>query len=303
MKHSNDLAKLRLSLGTAALGMPYGIANPTTGMNGPKATRILDTAWRLGVHTIDTAPGYGSAEERIGSWIKQTGHRPELISKLSPVPAATSNIVQTTYTSIEQSAAALGVTSIDGYLTHNADDFVRREVLDALLMAKSNRLLRRIGISAYEPEQVFAALETGHLDLVQLPLNLVDRRMLTSGAIAACKSQGVIVHARSIFLQGVLLMNGSELPHHVRSLQPIINWLQRVSSGMDCSVPSLLLRFVLSRNDIDVAVVGVYTEEQLVEHIHAAHSDITLGDDQLSIIDEMISDLRMQTIDPRTWST
>ena len=55
-----------LSLGTAQLGLKYGIANRVGMLSTRQAFEILDAAWRNDIHALDTAPSYGKSEERIG---------------------------------------------------------------------------------------------------------------------------------------------------------------------------------------------------------------------------------------------
>ena len=56
-----------LSLGTAQLGMGYGVANKTGQPSHDQATRMIRAAVDHGVTYIDTARAYGAAESRIGA--------------------------------------------------------------------------------------------------------------------------------------------------------------------------------------------------------------------------------------------
>lgn len=66
---------MNLSLGTAQLGLHYGIANYHGPLTDVEAWRLLDAAWGCGIRHLDTAPIYGKAEERINQWHKWNAMR------------------------------------------------------------------------------------------------------------------------------------------------------------------------------------------------------------------------------------
>ena len=50
------------------------------------------------------------------------------------------------------------------------------------------------------------------LDIIQIPFNIFDRRLLESGMIDILHDQGIEIHSRSVFLQGLLLMSEKDRP-------------------------------------------------------------------------------------------
>jgi aryl-alcohol dehydrogenase-like predicted oxidoreductase len=60
-----------LSLGTVKLGRDQGVKYPTPVKipDDQAATELLQAAANLGINTLDTAPAYGMAEERLGKLI------------------------------------------------------------------------------------------------------------------------------------------------------------------------------------------------------------------------------------------
>jgi aryl-alcohol dehydrogenase-like predicted oxidoreductase len=62
-------------------------------------------------------------------------------------------------------------------------------------------------------------------DLIQLPLSVLDQRMLTSGRLEQLKNKGVEIHVRSVFLQGLLLMSLDRVPAFFEPIRPLlIRW-------------------------------------------------------------------------------
>ena len=64
-------------------------------------------------------------------------------------------------------------------------------------------------------------LDLYDIDLVQLPLNILDRRLIDSDILARLKNRGVEIHVRSVFLQGLLLMPKNQIPDKFVRWKPI----------------------------------------------------------------------------------
>lgn len=63
----------RLVLGTAQLGMSYGIANKTGLPDLATATAIVQTAWESGICEFDTAQAYGKSEQVLSQALSELG--------------------------------------------------------------------------------------------------------------------------------------------------------------------------------------------------------------------------------------
>jgi aryl-alcohol dehydrogenase-like predicted oxidoreductase len=85
-------------------------------------------------------------------------------------------------------------------------------IYTALQVLKDKQFVQKIGISIYQPLELAQVWSIGKFDLVQAPLSVLDRRLLTSGWLDRLNELGVEVHARSVFLQGLLLMKDNERP-------------------------------------------------------------------------------------------
>lgn len=291
-----------LTLGTATLGMAYGVTNPDRAMSEPEAHRILDGAWAAGITTLDTAPAYGAAEARIGTWIRRTGHRPYLATKLSALgDIADIDIRRTVEAAVLDSLGRFGVERIDAYLVHSAADFTRPAVRDALQALKATGLLAAAGVSVYDPPDVFAALETGAVDVIQLPLNLFDRRMLESGALAACAKAGITVFVRSAFLQGVLLAEPETLPEHLAGLRPAVARLREIAAGAGTSPQNLALHWLQSQTGIGSTIVGVASAGQLAVLADAASAPAP-DKTALDALGDLAGSVPAGLADPRHWT-
>lgn len=266
----------RLALGTAQFGMAYGVANRAGQVSRDVAAGMLDYAWSRGVDTLDTAMVYGDSESRLG----EIGvSRWRVISKLPTMPAGTKDVSAWVTESVRNSLARLRLPALYGVLLHHSADLLDDAgpaIYEALLKLKEYGCISRIGVSIYDPEELDVLCDRYKLDLVQAPLNIVDRRIASSGWLRKLKELGVEVHARSIFLQGLLLMGPSERPAAFGKWERLWrewhSWLteQQVSSLTAC------LSFVMSHPDIDRVVVGSDTKQQLVEIVEASLAAVAL---------------------------
>ncbi len=112
------------------------------------------------------------------------------------------------------------------------------------------------------------------LDLIQIPLNLVDQRMAKSGILKKLKHYNVEIHVRSAFLQGVLLSDISKLPIWFSPIFSQLSQLKILSKQTGLSKMSLALGFLKQLPEVDKVVVGVLDDQQLAECITAINTDV-----------------------------
>ena len=264
---SNYVSKL--GLGTAQWGMQYGVSN-TQGKTSPEEVdRILKVARTSGVSLLDTASLYGTAEQALGhsdlSPFRVVTKTPKF-GKDSISKVDVDNLVQTFLASLQK----LGLTSAYGLLLHNAEDiFVPHgsKLIDALEKLKSQGLISKIGVSVYNSNQIKNALNLFKPDIVQLPINVLDQRLIQDGTIAHLSSLGIEVHARSAFLQGLLLMSSNDRPKYFQAWSLLLSKWQKFCSDQLISPLHAALDFVCGLKDVSYVLVGVQNQYQLKEII------------------------------------
>ncbi len=250
---------MKLGLGTVQFGLAYGVSNSTGEISNDEASLILDTARSAGIRTIDTATAYGSSEARLGS-LGLEGF--EVVSKLSGVAPSELD------TAVRLSLMRLKRASLDGLLLHRPGELNGpdgAEIWSTLEHLKSEGLIKKLGVSVYSPEDLDRLPQGLALDLVQLPYNIVDRRMETSGWLERLKQQAVEVHARSAFLQGLLLMEPAERPQHFFRWNDLWQSLEAWLSSEKLTRLEACLGFALANPFIDRIIVGTQSAAQLQE--------------------------------------
>ena len=138
-------------------------------------------------------------------------------------------------------------------------------------------MINKIGFSIYNPNELEPLLASYKPDIVQAPYNILDRRIKSSGWLQKLNDNNIEVQARSIFLQGLLLMSPikrNKLFYKWRFLwRDFESWLVKNNiSALEAS-----FRFVMSERNFDYVIVGVETQKQLEEIILISNSDCDLN--------------------------
>jgi aryl-alcohol dehydrogenase-like predicted oxidoreductase len=260
----------RLALGTAQFGLPYGIANQAGQVNRSTAKAMLQLASAHGIDMLDTAIAYGESESCLGE-VGTQGFN--LVTKLPPVPAGCVDVRGWVKERVSSSLRRLGVNELYGLLLHRPMQLLEPEgatLYKALQGLKTTGQVRKVGISIYDPTELGALIRQHHFDLVQAPFNLVDRRLHTSGWLKRLQENGVEIHARSAFLQGLLLMSPAAIPSKFAPWADLWSKWHEWLSRNDMSAIRACMAFVLSFPEISRVVVGADSVNQLEQIINAS---------------------------------
>jgi aryl-alcohol dehydrogenase-like predicted oxidoreductase len=262
-KERQSWMRNRIAIGTAQFGFDYGVTNShgQVGVNTVRA--ILGLAKEKGVDTLDTAIAYGSSESVLGT-VGVVGWN--VITKLPALPAEIKNVNRWVLDQIRSSLSKLGIERLHGVLLHRPEDTLSRrgkELIESMYEIRDRDLTRKIGLSIYHPDDLGKYMEVMEIGLLQAPLNVLDHRLIESGWLNRLNASGVEVHARSIFLQGLLLASRRDLPAIFRRWDAIWEeWWQWLSVNR---VPAIeaCLAYCLGHREIDKVVIGVDNLKQL----------------------------------------
>jgi aryl-alcohol dehydrogenase-like predicted oxidoreductase len=245
----------RLALGTAQFGLAYGITNREGKLSPDEVTAVLSSARDAGVTTVDTAVAYGDAEEQLGK------HDLSVFSVVTKLPPYDGTTPASSWVDLHlrDSRARLGVAPA-ALLLHRSSDLLGRngrEIAEALHRAQADGLTGGIGVSVYAPSDLDAVAGRLRWTDVQLPYNVCDRRMAQSGWLTRLANAGVRIHARSVFLQGLLLQPSEELPLAFSAWRPLWSRWHRWLAEQRQSALTACLGFALASPEIHRVVVGV----------------------------------------------
>ena len=252
---------MKLALGTAQFGMPYGITNRTGQLSQSQGAEVLASAYAQGISVLDTAMAYGDAEARLG----QTGVQHfQVVTKLPHIPlvlpAAMTDAGAWAKVQFAASLKRLGLPCVYGLLLHRPGDLLGehgKALLRTMQELQDKGLVEKLGVSVYSPTELEPLLKLARWDMVQAPLNLIDRRLHTTGWLHRLKDSGVEVHTRSAFLQGLLLTHASALPPQFSEWIGLWRAWDEWQLDTGCSALEACLAFPQSFPEVDKVVVGV----------------------------------------------
>lgn len=264
----------RLGLGTVQWGTTYGIANRAGRPRSDEIRRMLTLGRERGVQLLDTAYAYGDAQRILGEQrAAERGYR--IVTKTKPlrVRQVCDQDVRELAVAFDESLAVLGVAGVYGLLVHGASALRApgaEDLWSVLEALRREGRVAKIGVSVYHPDELRHLLDRYSIDLVQLPFNVYDQRFKKQGLLARLRGMGIEVHARSIFLQGLLLLRPDELPPAFGSLRVHQASLHERALGMGLTPVECCLQFGLQQSEIDTVVVGCETESQLAGVLDAS---------------------------------
>jgi len=270
-----------LVLGTAQWGNAYGVTNSVGRLGDEQISDIAAAAVKAGIRDVDTARGYGDAEERLRPFAGD-------FSITTKVGGGGDVGRQ-----VDDSLRALGVDTLGGVLIHDWDGLDCKgqgmSVLGFAHLLDSGRV-SRVGVSVYDAEGLASAVDTFDaagvpLGEVQVPANVLDRRLDDSQTLAELARTGTRIVVRSAFLQGVLLVDGGGLADHL----DVVRF--RESVGSEWSLLEACLAHVRGLPWATHVVVGVTSAAELGAIVDAwnrsepAMADAALGSSDLDLID------------------
>ena len=287
---------MKLALGSVQFGMRYGAFNAAGQPSAKAVAAILDLARSAGVTTIDTARAYGESEKMLGSLA--AAERFAIVTKVPPLddddPVA---MLEETFV---KSLRSLRTDRVHALLLHRGADLLGSRgstIWQALARLQTAGLVEKIGFSGYGHDETLTLLDRYPVEIVQLPLNIFDHRHLDAGVLARCAANGVIVHTRSVFLQGFALAQPEELHGHLATWRSKLEDFQTRCRLLGLSPLQGALRHVLDYAAVNQVVVGVDDVTQLKSILAAASHPPLPGDAWLGL---QCDDPAL--IDPSRWS-
>lgn len=295
---------MRLTLGTAQFGMVYGINNKLGKPSQLEVNEMLNFAYENGIERLDTAQAYGDAEIMVGNYHQSNPERTfKIISKL--YPNMYSNLgnseIPKVINAIEDSIERLKVQRLDGLLLHTPTDFYNTHIMSALECAKVQGLVSNIGVSVYEMEHAFDVVRDPRVDYIQVMYNVFDQRVDNPEFWELAKKNQVVVFARSVFLQGLILMSENYIPENLSYSIPYLRKLKNIAIDYGMDVLEMAYKFALQNASIDSFVLGVDSLDQLALDIKMSQSDAKLSQQCVEAIQSAFIKVDRSVILPSLW--
>jgi len=288
----------KLAIGSAQFGLDYGLSSIGQPVPEREVRSILELAAQNDIELIDTAAAYGTAEAVLGKTIDSDLNF-RIVSKIPSTNSITGVQEKLGFIKecFENSLEKLKRQNIHALLLHNADELVENAgaaIFDLLEDWKQQGLVEKIGVSAYEHEKIEEIIDRYQFDVIQIPINVFDQRLLSNEFLSGIKSRGIEIHARSAFLQGLLLITPENLPRYFQPIEKHIASWHDFARNIGLTPLEAALIFLREIEEIDYIIVGTRSREQLEETIASFQKDSTFDASMLACEE-------VEFIDPRMW--
>jgi aryl-alcohol dehydrogenase-like predicted oxidoreductase len=262
----------KIALGTVQFGIDYGVNSGNGQVKPEEVRKILSYAQSKDIDLLDTAPGYGNSEQILGGANIQNF---KIITKTRHFDRSeiSTNEVTLMERDFYRSLKYLEQDSVYGVLVHNANDLLKpgsQMLFNQLEGLKQAGKIKKIGVSVYDNKQLQSILENFNIDIVQLPFNILDKRLINSGILAKLQSKSVEVHVRSVFLQGLLLMKECNRPGKFKRWDALWKIWHEWLNDNQITALEATIRHALSIPEISKVLVGVDSADQLKEVVIAS---------------------------------
>jgi len=171
---------------------------------------------------------------------------------------------------LDETLAKLRVPSLYGLMLHDENLLSQwpHGIGDILQSFIASGKIKNAGISVYSPDKALEALHTDDINLVQVPSNILDRRFQKKGVFELAVKKKKQIYIRSVFLQGLILMEPDDLPDHMLFARPVLERIRSLAETLNITRHELALGYLKAKVQEAKLVVGVDTPAQITENLN-----------------------------------
>lgn len=286
----------KIIFGTANFQKNYGIRTRKE-FNLAEIKIIIRLIKKNKIKNVDTAINYKNVEAKLG---KCKINNFNVFTKLPKIPSniGEKKVFNKVNKYVKKSKQNLKIDKFEGIYLHNPSDLLNSNgkfIYKALKKLKEKKIINKVGISVYSKTLLKKIIKRFKIDMVQLPINIFDRRFLEKSLIRNLRKRRIEIHARSIFLQGLILKRANQLPDNFfkwrNFFQSWYNWNHKNNQ----SLLETSISFILKQKRIDKIVLGFSNKEQFLKILKV------LKINKKNKYPQNIFSTNKKLIDPRLW--
>lgn len=256
----------KFSIGTAQFGSVYGELKkkPLTTL---EIEKILNYSQSLGIKNIDTAHDYGTSEKKLGyigieNW--------KVSTKFSKIPFGTKDICNWIFKNFQLSLKRMRINEVETLFIHDhkiLNNFKKlKMIFNCLDQLKLSGLVKNIGISVYDVSNLNNVIKDFDVNVIQAPTNFFDHRVFDKKFKSFIKKRKILLELRSIFLQGLLLMDKKYLP---KKFSPYFKYFEKFDKfAKEKKITKISLALsVLKNQKFNKVVFGINDIDELKQII------------------------------------
>lgn len=240
----------KIILGTAQFGMNYGISNTNGEIKLAEVFKILNFLKQKNIASLDTARSYKSSEKKIGEYFKKTKKKFDIITKFS---FKNNNSVKNQF---DESSKMLGYAP-NTILAHSYKDYMNPKFHKQIDILKEKYPIMNIGVSLYNVSELNKILNYKKPDLVQIPINILDKRFLDPKICKKLKKRSIKILGRSIFLQGLFFKKQKFIFKNFKGVKNKFLKILKIAEHEKMTLAELSLNWAFHLKEVDNIILGI----------------------------------------------
>lgn len=284
-----------LCLGTVQLGLNYGIANTKGKPSAEESDKILSAVTESGINCFDTAVAYGNSEQVLGDFFAHNNQTPYVITKIS------SELLSSTPDILADSLQRLHLDRIFAVLLHDSVLLENPSELSVKAAYIKEKYTDYVGLSIYTHNEFIQALANPMIDIIQIPFNLLDQRAISMGWLDQAATANKLIFIRSIFLQGLLLLDPDVAEQRVKGSSIVLTKIDDLTHQLNLTRAQLALSFVATAAPNAIIIFGCETYDQALQNIENFKQIQTLTPDSMQTLYEIFQDTPEWIYSPSLW--
>lgn len=296
IKYYNDKIS-KLSLGTVQFGLEYGIGNSNGKPSQESVNRIINYVINNNINCFDTAQAYGDSEKVLGKSLENIS-RTMIISKLK------SNLFRNNgFANVLKSLDNLNIDILFALLMHDSKilydwDSSDTNIVNTLI---GQNKIKYFGVSIYSSKDFELAINNDSVSIIQIPFNIFDQRAYKEQWFEKAKAKNKLIFIRSVYLQGLLLMEKEKVPEKLKDSKKYIDILDQLCIKFDMTRNELALSYVDSIATDSLLLFGCETIEQATENLNNYNSIKVLDNEDILTIEKLFSSVSENIYNPTRW--
>lgn len=302
--NKNNINISKMTLGTVQLGMNYGVNNNSGMPTEQQSYDILTAAYNGGVTVLDTSDDYGKSEQIIGQFIKNNPDKQFQICTKFNVAKDEKDVYGALEAFAEKSLKKLSIDCIPIFMSHTEKNYFDHgsKLTEALVKLKERGFIKNTGISLSTKDCANDIIDCGAFDAVQLPMNILDNKLILDGTIEKMHKSGISVFVRSVYLQGLFFKNKADLKDTKLSAAiPYLEKIEEIANDENMTIGELALAFIRDSVGVDSLVIGSESVKQVEDNLKL-FSTHKLSDTTMNKIFESFSNVDQFVVSPWLWN-
>ncbi len=299
----NNYKISKFCLGTVQFGLDYGVANNDGKVSQKEINNILSHVLLKNINCFDTGSMYGDSEERIGNYLKNNNKEDlKIISKIKSDFFEINK--EQSIKNINESLSNLSIPTLFALLLHNINAIKNwnNKSIDLINILKVQNKIKYFGVSIYTDKEFNLALQNESVDIIQIPFNLLDQRAIKNKWLKKAKAKNKLIFIRSIYLQGLLLMDIGDIPEHLDSAKKYLQKIEQIANKLNITKNELALSFVNQMADNGVLLFGCDNLNQAKQNIDNYNNLSLLDNETLKLLAENVINIDEYIYNPSKWN-